>query len=82
MPNNEGALIAGIMRGSPADKGGVHTGDVLLAVNGKAITDSQTMIEQIAALVPESKAKLKLRRDKRNIELDITIGKRPQTQRQ
>jgi len=82
MPNHEGALIAGIMRGSPADKGGVHTGDVLLAVNGKPITDSQTMIEQIAALAPKSKAKLKLRRDNRSIELDISIGKRPQTQRQ
>ena len=82
MPNQDGALIAGIMRGSPADKGGVRTGDVLLAVNGKPITDSQTMIEQIAALEPESKAKLKLRRDKREIEIDITIGKRPKTQRQ
>ena len=40
------------------------------------------MIEQIAALAPESKAKLKLRRDKHSIDLDITIGKRPQTQRQ
>ncbi len=81
MPNSDGALIAGIMKGSPADKGGVKTGDVLLAVNGKPISDSQTMIEQIAALVPDSKAKLRVRRAKKEIVLDITIGKRPQTQR-
>ena len=79
--DTEGALIAGIMRGSPADKGGVHTGDVLLAVNGKPVSDSQTMIEHIAALQPGSKATLKLRRANRDIDIDVTIGKRPQSKR-
>jgi Do/DeqQ family serine protease len=82
MPSTDGALIAGIMRSSPADKGGVHTGDVLLAINGKSVTDSQSMIELIAALEPGSKAKLSLRRDKRNMDVDVTIGKRPQTRKQ
>ncbi|CAG4883949.1 Periplasmic serine endoprotease DegP-like [Georgfuchsia toluolica] len=82
MPNTDGALIAGVMRGSPANKAGIRTGDVLLAVNGKPITDSQNMIELIAPLNPGSQAKLKLRRNNRNIEVDVTIGKRPQTQRQ
>ena len=79
--DTEGALIAGIMRGSPADKGGVHTGDVLLAVNGKPVSDSQTMIEHIAALQPGSKATLKLRRANRDIDIAVTIGKRPQSKR-
>ena len=79
--DTEGALIAGIMRGSPADKGGVHTGDVLLAVNGKPVSDSQTMIEHIAALQPGSKATLKLRRANRDIDIDVTIGKLPQSKR-
>ena len=79
--DTEGALIAGIMRGSPADKGGVHTGDVLLAVNGKPVSDSQTMIETIAALEPGSKSTLKLRRDNHDIELAISIGTRPQSKR-
>jgi Do/DeqQ family serine protease len=81
MPNTDGAVIAGIMRGSPADKGGIHTGDVLLAVNSKPVTDSQNMIELVAALQPGSQAKLTLRREKRNIDVDVTIGKRPQTPR-
>ena len=82
MPNTEGALIAGIMRNSPANKAGIRTGDVLLAVNGKPITDSQSMLELIATLAPGNQAKLKLRRDGRNIEVNVTVGKRPQTQRQ
>jgi len=82
MPNTDGALIAGIMRGSPASKAGIRTGDVLLAVNNKPISDSQNMIELIATLKPGDQAKLKLRRANRDIEVDVIIGKRPQTQRQ
>ena len=70
------------MRNSPANKAGIRTGDVLLAVNGKPITDSQSMLELIATLAPGNQAKLKLRRDGRNIEVNVTVGKRPQTQRQ
>ncbi|MFY9329415.1 MAG: Do family serine endopeptidase [Georgfuchsia sp.] len=82
IPNTNGALIAGVMRGSPASKAGIRPGDVLLAVNGKPITDTQNMIELIAPLQPGHQAKLKLRRDNHNIEVDVTIGKRPQTKRQ
>jgi Do/DeqQ family serine protease len=81
LSNTDGALIAGIMRGSPADKAGVHTGDVLLSVNDKPVTDSQTMIELVAALEPGTKTRLKLRRENRMIEVNVTIGKRPAAQR-
>jgi len=81
LSNTDGALIAGIMRGSPADKAGVRTGDVLLSVNDKPVTDSQTMIELVAALEPGTKTRLKLRRENRMIEVNVTIGKRPIAQR-
>ena len=82
IPNLEGALIAGIMRGSPADRAGIHTGDVLLSVNGKSIADSQNMVEMIAALQPGSTAKLKLKRSNRDIDVDVVVGKRPTAKRQ
>ena len=81
LSNTSGTLIAGIMRGSPADKAGVHTGDVLLSVNDKPVTDSQTMIELVAALEPGTTTRLKLRRENRMIEVTLTIGKRPAAQR-
>ena len=40
MPGTEGALIAGVMRGSPADKAGIQPGDVLLAIDGKKVKDA------------------------------------------
>ena len=45
----EGSLIAGVVRGSPADSAGVRPGDVLLSVNGKPVKDPQVMLDLIAA---------------------------------
>jgi Do/DeqQ family serine protease len=77
LPSTEGALIAGVMRGSPADKAGIKPGDVLLQVAGKKVKDAQTMLDLIAALQPGSTSRFGLRRDGRDIAVDITIGKRP-----
>jgi S1-C subfamily serine protease len=77
LPDTEGALIAGVVRGSPADGAGIRPGDVLLAVNGSAVKDPQVMLDLIAALKPEEKAAFRLRRDKIIVELPVRIGKRP-----
>jgi serine protease DegQ len=36
LKNTDGALIAGVLRGGPADRAGIRPGDVLVAVDGKA----------------------------------------------
>ena len=77
LPDTEGALIAGVVRGSPADSAGIRPGDVLLAVNGSAVKDPQVMLDLIAALQPEEKAAFRLRREKTIVELPVRIGKRP-----
>ena len=82
LPGTEGALIAGVVRGSPADQSGIKPGDVLLAVNGKAVKDPQVMLDLIASLKPEEKAAFRLRRDKSVVEIPVRIGKRPAMKRQ
>ncbi len=82
LPDVEGALIAGVVRGSPADVAGVRPGDVLLAVNGKGVKDPQVMLDLIAALKPEDKASFRLRRDKNVVEVLVKIGKRPAMKRE
>ena len=77
LPDTAGALIAGVVRGSPADGAGVRPGDVLLAVGDKAVKDSQVMLDLIAALKPDERVTFRLRRDKTLIELPVRIGKRP-----
>jgi serine protease DegQ len=80
LPGTEGALIAGVVRGSPADLAGIRPGDVLLSVSGKAVKDPQIMLELIAALKPDERISFRLRRDKTIVEVQVKIGKRPAMQ--
>ncbi len=77
LPNSEGAIIAGVMRGSPADRAGIRPGDVLVAVGGKPVKDPQGMLELIAGLTPGSTVPFRLRRESREVDLTVNIGKRP-----
>ncbi|HQR03975.1 MAG: Do family serine endopeptidase [Proteobacteria bacterium] len=77
LPNTSGALIAGVMRGSPADKGGIRPGDVLTTINGKPIGDAQSMLSRIAELPPGESARFGLLRNGKTVEMEISIGRRP-----
>jgi Do/DeqQ family serine protease len=81
LPNTDGALIAGVQRGSPADKGGVKPGDVLLTVADKPVKDPQTMLNLIAALKPEKTVAFTFLRRANPVNLPIRIGKRQPLQR-
>ncbi len=72
-----GSLIAGVLRNSPADLAGVKAGDVLLAINDKEVADSSSMLNLIAVLKPNEKAVLKIARAEKDIEIKVTVGKRP-----
>ena len=75
-----GALIAGVLRGGPADKAGVKPGDILVEVQGKPVADPTSMLNLIAALAPGSAAKMKLKRQGQDVEATINIGRRPKPQ--
>jgi len=72
-----GVLIAGVLRGGPADKAGFRPGDVLLAIDGKQVKDPNAMLNIVAALVPGRTAAVRLRRDEKNLDVHVEVGKRP-----
>ncbi len=72
-----GALIAGILRGGPADKAGMRPGDVLLEINGRKVMDTSTMLNLIAVLKPGSAVTLGVVRHGEQKSLSATIGRRP-----
>jgi serine protease DegQ len=73
----EGALIAGVLKGGPADTGGIRPGDILLAVNGVAVSDSASLLNLIAALNPGKDAQLTVARKQQSLKLNIRVGRRP-----
>jgi len=75
-----GALIAGVLRGGPADKGGVKPGDIVVDVNGRPVADPTAMLNAVAALEPGASAKVALKRQGSDVEVAITIGRRPKPQ--
>jgi serine protease DegQ len=77
LPDTAGALIAGVMRGSPADSAGIKPGDILLTVGGKPVKDPQVMLDLIADLKPGEPVSFKLRREKALLDAQVKVGKRP-----
>src|SRR5256714_2189129 len=75
-----GALIAGVLRGGPADKAGVKPRDVLVEVQGRPVADPAGMLNLIAALPPGQPAKLRLKRQGQDVDAAITVGRRPKPQ--
>ncbi len=72
-----GALISAILKGGPAEQAGIRPGDILVAVNGQAIADSQDMLNRVAALKPAQNAQLKVLRNRQTQVFTVLVGKRP-----
>ena len=72
-----GLLIAGLDRNSPAARAGIRPGDMLMAVNGERIDTANGLIKAIAAVPPGSNVRLTLRRQGRDIDIPVTVGRRP-----
>jgi Do/DeqQ family serine protease len=75
-----GALIAGVLRGGPADKAGIKPGDVLVEIEGKPVADPTAMLNVIAALAPGASAKMKVKRQGQDVDATINVGRRPKPQ--
>jgi serine protease DegQ len=73
----KGVLIAGVVRGGPAEKAGVNPGDILVEVNGKAVADSSAMLNVVAEAQPGEEATLTLLRSGKQLSVKLVVGKRP-----
>ncbi|MGE0225754.1 MAG: trypsin-like peptidase domain-containing protein [Acetobacteraceae bacterium] len=77
---DNGVLIASIERSGPAGRAGVRTGDVVVAINGERIDSARGLIRAIAGVTPGNTARVTVRRQGRDIEIPVTVGRRPAEQ--
>ena len=70
----EGALVAEVEPGSPADKAGLKASDIILKYNGKPITKSIDLPRMVGASKPGSRSSLTIWRKGEMRELGVTVG--------
>ena len=69
-----GALVADLVKGGPAERAGVKTGDVIIEFDRKPIKDSADLPQQVARVAPGSAVQLKLIRGGKETTLPLTVG--------
>ncbi len=77
---DDAVIIASVDRNGPAARSGLRQGDVVMAINGEHIDNSRGLIRAVAAVTPGRDLRLTVRRQGREIEIPVTVGRRPQDQ--
>ena len=78
----DGVLIRGVQQNGPAERAGLLPRDVVVEIAGKPTLDVPQLLARIAELAPGSSAKVRMWRDGKSSELDVTVGRRPNPQQQ
>jgi serine protease Do len=72
-----GALVGDVEPGSPAARSGLEKGDIIVALNGKPVTDSNQARMSISMMAPGTTANLKVWRNGSEHDLAIKLGEMP-----
>lgn len=73
----KGALVAQLVPGSPAELGGLQSGDIITAFNGQEINLSSDLPHRVGRIKPGSKAKLNIVRNGKSKVITLKIGALP-----
>lgn len=77
LKNRAGSLVSNILKDSPAAASKLQTGDVIIALNGNTIKDSDDLRYRIADISPGTTIKLKVQRGTQQKKISITLGEYP-----
>lgn len=73
----EGALIAGVEKGSPADKGGLKPSDVVLKFDGKVVSNASELPRLVGSVKPGKPIEVQVWRKGAAKDLTLTVGEAP-----
>lgn len=73
-------VIASVDRRGPAAKSGIRPGDAVVSINGDKIDNSRGLIRAVAALPPGSSVRVTVRRQGREMDIPVIVGRRPAEQ--
>jgi len=85
VPDSEGHGVLGVgitavERNGPGQRSGLKPGDIVTAVNGQPADSARSLIRAVAATPPGATVRMGLRRQGREMELNVVVGRRPNGQ--
>ncbi len=72
-----GAIIPEVSEGSPAERGGLKAGDIVLEINGHRLESAADLPFMIGLTEPGESIRVKILRDGKEKNLTIKVGERP-----
>ncbi len=79
LPDTKGILIAGVLRGGPADQAGIEPGDIIQTINGRDVVSSRNAMNFIAQSGPDTALKIQGIRNGKPLTLKAKTALRPDT---
>lgn len=71
--DRSGILVSNVKKGSAADKAGVLRNDIIVAINGEKVEDSNVLRNKVAGSLPGSEIKLTVIREGKQMDLTATL---------
>jgi S1-C subfamily serine protease len=75
-----GVAIGNVVSGTPADQAGLEPGDVIQAVNGKAVDSAQSFVSTISSMKPGTAVTLRVWSQGVKKNVQVTLAEQPVTQ--
>lgn len=75
-----GVLVDRVVAGSPAEIGGLESGDVILQIDERPVTAKRDLTRHLQGLQPGQEVKLAILREGKRRQLKVTLGERPRRQ--
>lgn len=76
-PGLRGVVVTAVEAGSPADKGGLLPGDVIVSINDLAVTSADSLRVRMTSLKEGDKARLSLIRAGEHKKHEVVLGRPP-----
>ncbi len=76
-PPGQGVLVSQVMNGSPAEKAGVQTSDVIVRLDRKTIRSVSDLRQAVAYIEPGDQVEIEIIRDSGSRTLNLTLEARP-----
>ena len=73
---DHGVLVEQVKQGGPADRAGIKTEDIIVAMNGKKITDGNDLVARVASTPVGEKVTITVDRDGKRIDIPVVVEDR------